>query len=144
MRQINLTDLTGCWCEIFVCEADRHRSQFAPSQPSPSPLAGPSDGRRTRCAPPPSAWITTNHPVIEKANRCEEERLFKIPIITVYTHAKKNVVLGTHAKVLPNGAQFGADVFAEDVGRPRGGRKQPRQDGPLGKMKLKIEYNMFF
>lgn len=62
----------------------------------------------------------------------------------MYTHAKKNVVLGTHAKVLPNGAQFGADVFAEDVGRPRGGRKQPRQDGPLGKMKLKIEYNMFF
>lgn len=55
----------------------------------------------------------------------------------MYTHAKKNIVLGTHAKVLPNGAQFGADVFAEDVGRPRGGRKQPRQDGPFGKIKLK-------
>lgn len=77
-------------------------------------------------------------------------RLFKIPPPTgkkknsaVYIHAKKNIVLGTHAKVLPNCAQLGADVFAEDVGRPRGGRKQPRQDGPFGKMKLKIEYNMF-
>lgn len=76
-------------------------------------------------------------------------RLFKIPPpqekknSAVYTHAKKNIVLGTHAKVLPNCAQFGADVFAEDVGRPRGGRKQPRQDGPFGKVKLKIEYNMF-
>lgn len=68
----------------------------------------------------------------------------KKKIITVHTHAKKNIVLGTHAKVLPNGAQFGADVFAEDVGGPRGGRKQPRQDGPFGKMKLKIDYFMFF
>lgn len=64
--------------------------------------------------------------------------------MTVYTHAKKNIVLGTDAKVLPNGAQFSADVFAENVGRPRGGRKQPCQDGPFGKMKLKIEYKMFF
>lgn len=53
----------------------------------------------------------------------------------MYTHAKKNIVLGTHAKVLTDGAQFGADVFAQDVGRPRGGRKQPRQDGPFGKIK---------
>lgn len=48
-------------------------------------------------------------------------------------HAKKNVVLGTHAEVLSNGAQLGTDVFAEDVGRARGRWKQARQDRPFGK-----------
>lgn len=47
-------------------------------------------------------------------------------------HAKKDVVLGTHSEVLSNGAQFGTDVFAEDVGRARGRWEQARQDGPFG------------
>lgn len=59
-------------------------------------------------------------------------RLFKAPLVA-NIHAKKNVVLGTHAEVLSNGAQFGTDVFAEDVGRARGRWKQARQDGPFGK-----------
>lgn len=53
---------------------------------------------------------------------------------TLHIHAKKNIVLGTHAEVLSNGAQFGADVFAEDVGRARGGWKEACQDGPFGKV----------
>ncbi len=46
----------------------------------------------------------------------------------VYVHAEKYVVLGTDAQILPDGAEFSADVLAEDVGRTRGGWKQPRQD----------------
>ena len=39
-------------------------------------------------------------------------------------------MLGTHSKALTDGAQFGADVFAQDVGGARGGREQACQDGP--------------
>lgn len=52
---------------------------------------------------------------------------------TVYVHAEKHIVLGTHPQILPDGAQFGADVLAKDVGCTGGGWEQPRQDGPIGK-----------
>lgn len=47
---------------------------------------------------------------------------------SAYVHAEKYVVLGTDTQILPNGAEFSADVLAEDVGCTRGGWKQPRQD----------------
>lgn len=62
-RVSSKTDQTEYWCETAVCEAVRHRSQFVPSRSSPSLLAAPSDGRRTRYAPLPSTWIT------EKSNK---------------------------------------------------------------------------
>lgn len=48
--------------------------------------------------------------------------------MTVHVHAEQNVVLRTDSQILPDGAQFGADVLAEDVGGSRSGRKQPSQD----------------
>lgn len=137
----NQTDLTVCWCETVVCEAAQHRSQFVPSQLSPSPLAGPSDGRRTRCVPPPSAWSTTNHAITKTQERLQNVQRIQFlilrssdtEIVSVYVHAEKYIVLGTDAQILSDGAQFSADVLAEDVGCTRGGWKQSRQDWPIGK-----------
>lgn len=64
----NQTDRTVCWCVTVVCEAVRHHSQFAPSRPSPSPQAVPSDGHRTRCVPPLSAWIKGNQQIDNKGS----------------------------------------------------------------------------
>lgn len=53
----------------------------------------------------------------------------KISILhTSYIHAEKYVVLGTHAQILPYSAELTADILAKDVGCPRGGWEQPRQD----------------
>lgn len=40
-------------------------------------------------------------------------------------------MLRADAQVLADGAELGADVLPQDVGRPRGGREQARQDGPI-------------
>lgn len=49
---------------------------------------------------------------------------------TEYVHAKKHIVLGAHAQILPDSAEFTANVFAENVGCAGGGREQPCQDRP--------------
>ncbi len=48
--------------------------------------------------------------------------------MTLYVHAEQYIVLRTDAQILTDGAQFSADVFAEDVGGARGGWEQARQD----------------
>lgn len=50
-----------------------------------------------------------------------------------YSHVKQHVVLGTHSQVLPDGTHLSANVLPQDVGGARGGREQPRQDGPEDK-----------
>lgn len=39
-------------------------------------------------------------------------------------------MLRTDAQTLSDGTQLRPDVFAQDVGRPRGGREETCQDGP--------------
>lgn len=47
---------------------------------------------------------------------------------TVYVHAEQYIVLGTDTQILPYGAEFSADVLAEDVGCTRGGWEQSCKD----------------
>lgn len=49
-------------------------------------------------------------------------------VATVYVHAEKHVMLGADPQILSDGAQFSADVLAEDVGCTGGGWEQPCQD----------------
>lgn len=47
-----------------------------------------------------------------------------------YSQVKQHIVLWTDTQVLPDGAELGADVFAQDEGSTRGWREQASQDGP--------------
>ena len=47
-----------------------------------------------------------------------------------YSHAEEDVVLRAHAQTLSDGTELCPDVFAHDVGRARGGRKQACQNRP--------------
>ena len=42
-------------------------------------------------------------------------------------------MLGTDSQVLPDGTHLSANALPQDVGSARGGREQPRQDGPEDK-----------
>lgn len=45
---------------------------------------------------------------------------------------EKDVVLGTHAQILPDALHLCADVMAVYGGRARGGWKESRENGPVG------------
>lgn len=49
-------------------------------------------------------------------------------VLVTVLHAEEDVVLRTDPQVLSDGAELGANVFAEDVRCTRGGREQSRQD----------------
>lgn len=61
-------------------------------------------------------------------------------VLVTVLHAEEDVVLRTDPQVLSDGAELGANVFAEDVRCTRGGREQSRQDWPTGRNEMILSF----
>lgn len=65
---------------------------------------------------------------LPSAHECYKRAKKPVSVAAAYVHAEQYVVLGADAQILPDGAEFTADVLAVDIGCARCGWEQARQD----------------